>query len=308
MPSIKTETTQPPELFWLMDVRERCHPLSDQSPIWVRHGLVESGPTCLYPERHPYYEFGTNFAGLVTQFVREEQTERSPGDIFLAGPGLPHWSKGKKYPLHFATIFFLPSVLIGMGPIGDGARMLRRFTMRQNLASHLVRPPPPLREELLAGFREMILEFEDCQIGRQMKLRSILTNMILALLRWERQAGKTAADPEVMIDWRPLDRALHYLHEHFDEPVYASELAMHAAVSESRLKKLFHDSLGMPWSRYLQYYRIHRSLDSLGVPGQGICETALAVGFESVSHFNSTFRAIMGMAPREYVQKTVDRA
>lgn len=241
---------------------------------------------------------------MVTQWVKKEQAERRPGDIFLAGPGLPHYSTGKKYPHHYATVFFLPSVLIGMGPIADGARILRRFTMRQSLATHLVRPPPKLRAALLDGFRDMIREFDGDGTGREMKLRAVLVNMIVELLRWEEKSGKSPMNVELAIDWRRLERALQFLHEHFPETVYARELAAHAGISESRMKQLFHDTLGMPWSRYLQSYRIHRALDQLGINGRNVSETALAVGFESLSHFNSTFRSLMGVSPRDYAQKT----
>jgi AraC-like DNA-binding protein len=303
MAKINAQDINAPELLWVARVRERLHPLNEQSPIWVRHGIVDSGPTCPHPERHPYYEFGTNFAGVVTQFVKKEKTDRLAGDLFLAGPGLPHYSVGKKYPHHFATVFFLPSVLIGMGPISDGARILRRFTMRQSLASHLVRPPPRLRELFLDGFREMITEFDGNRVGREMKLRSILITLVVEMLRWEEQSGRATLNGESFNDWRPLDRALVYLHEHFRDSVYAYDLARHAGVSESRLKVLFHDALGIPWSRYLQSYRIHRSLDYLGIPGRNISEAAFAVGFESLSHFNASFRSLMGMAPRQYAHR-----
>jgi AraC-like DNA-binding protein len=105
------------------------------------------------------------------------------------------------------------------------------------------------------------------------------------------------------IDWKPVECALQYLHEHFREPIYAHELARHAGVSESRLKSLFHDVLGIPWSRYLQTFRIHRSLDALGVAGHTIAEAAFAVGFSSLSHFNAAFRSVMGVSPREYASK-----
>lgn len=304
MSAIKVQPTNSPESLWMARVRERLHPLNEQSPIWVRHGVVNAGPTCPHPERHPYYEFGINFTGVVTQFVKTEKTERLVGDVFLAGPGLPHYSLGREYPHHFATVFFLPSVLIGMGPISDGARILRRFTMRQPLTSHLVRPPPKLRGRLLDGFRAMIAEFDGRRVGREMQLRSILTGMIVDLVRWEEQSGRFACNGEVVHDWRPLDRALDFLHEHFREPIYAQNLARHAGVSESRLKVLFHDALGIPWSRYLQSYRIHRSLDYLGTPGRNISEAAYEVGFESLSHFNSSFRSLMGVAPRQYAQRT----
>src|SRR5688572_20579932 len=116
MARIKT-TTRVSELTWLSEVRERTHPITEQTPLWIRHGRVEAGATCAHPERHPYYELGTNFSGVVTQWVKKENTERLPGDVFFAGPGLPHYSTGREYPLHYVTVFFLPSVLLGMGPI-----------------------------------------------------------------------------------------------------------------------------------------------------------------------------------------------
>ena len=296
------------ELWWLSEVRERTHPLSEQSPIWIRHGVVDAGPTCTHPERHPYYEFGTNFGGVVTQWVKKENTERLPGDLFFAGPGLPHYSTGKVYPLCFVTVFFLPSVLLGMGPITDGARILRRFTMKQNLATHLVRLPAKRRQHSLECFREIIREFEANGLGREMQLRSLLINMIVDVMRWEQREGTSPANDEQATDWRSLERALNYLHERFHEPVYAHALSHHAGVSESRLKQLFHDTIGMPWSRYLQFYRIHRALDHLGLPGRNVSETALAVGFESLSHFNSTFRTVMGMSPRDYAHKAFQPA
>ena len=74
-------------------------------------------------------------------------------------------------------------------------------------------------------------------------------------------------------------------------------------MSESRLKALFHDVLGMPWSRYLQGYRIHRAAALLSEPGHNILEAAMAVGFESLSDFNATFRSVMGVSPSIYAKK-----
>jgi AraC-like DNA-binding protein len=61
--------------------------------------------------------------------------------------------------------------------------------------------------------------------------------------------------------------------------------------------------LGMPWSRYLQGYRIHRAAALLSEPGHSILEAAMAVGFESLSHFNATFRSIMGVSPSVYAKR-----
>jgi AraC-like DNA-binding protein len=54
--------------------------------------------------------------------------------------------------------------------------------------------------------------------------------------------------------------------------------------------------------KYLQGYRIHRAAALLGGSDCNVTETALAVGFESLSHFDATFQAFMGVSPRVYAR------
>ena len=84
------------------------------------------------------------------------------------------------------------------------------------------------------------------------------------------------------------------------EPVYARNVARAAGISESSMKVLFHKALGMSWVKYLQGYRIHRAAANLCLAGSSITEAAFNVGFDSISHFNSTFRSFMGVSPSEY--------
>src|ERR1051326_598113 len=108
------------DLRWLSEVKESRQPLSERTPIWVRHGVVLSGPTIPHPERHPYCELSTVMEGSVVGFVGREKTKLLPGDYFLAGPGLAHWFEALSYPVKYAAIYFLPSVAIDMGPNSDG--------------------------------------------------------------------------------------------------------------------------------------------------------------------------------------------
>jgi AraC-like DNA-binding protein len=300
MKSIRAKPTKVTDLSWLSEVSESRQPLSELSPIWVRHGTVESGPPVPHPERHPYCEFGTTLKGTVESFVGREHSRRLPGDFFLAGPGVPHWATITEYPLRFATVYFLPSLLIQLGPEGDGLRILRRFVASQTLAERLVRPPLKVRERLLKRVQEMVLEFEQRRFGREMRLRTLLVELLVDWVRWEKAAGREIVDAHTDFDWKPIDRALRYLSEHFAEPVYAQTLARAAGVSESRLKAQFRHALGISWVTYLQGYRIHRAAALLGETGMNVTEAALAAGFESLSHFNATFHSFIGVAPTEY--------
>jgi len=56
--------------------------------------------------------------------------------------------------------------------------------------------------------------------------------------------------------------------------------------------------------RYLQGYRIHRAAALLNEGGYDVTEAALTVGFDSLSHFNVTFRSFMGVSPKEWTNPT----
>ena len=290
------------DLSWLTAVKESVQPLKEQVPIWVRHGIVHSGPTIPHPERHPYCEFSTILEGAATAFVGHERVERLAGDYFVAGPGVAHWYEGTRYPVRFAAIYFLPSTLIEMGPVSDGMKILLRFSARQSLADRLFRPPPALKSRFRAGINEMITEFDRKDFGHEVRLRTLLMELLVQMVRWERKTGRKFTSATATTGWTHLEPALHFLREHFTEDIYARDLAAVAGVSQSRLKILFHDLLGVPWTRYLIGYRIHRAAALLTQPGHGVLEAALAAGFGSLSHFNAAFRSVMGVAPSVYAK------
>jgi Helix-turn-helix domain len=60
---------------------------------------------------------------------------------------------------------------------------------------------------------------------------------------------------------------------------------------------------GASWMKFLQGYRIHRALALLSEPGHNVREVALAAGFDSLSHFNTTFHSFMGVSPQHYFKK-----
>ncbi|MCL5098552.1 MAG: AraC family transcriptional regulator [Candidatus Omnitrophica bacterium] len=307
-PMVKAQRTNLTELGWLSDLCESRQPLDELRPIWVRDGIVDSGPAIPHPEHHPYCEFGTHMEGEELLFVEGEQSRRQPGDLLLAGPGVPHWAKITRYPVQFVTIYFLPSVLIALRPEQDGARMLRRFTAPQTLSGRLVRPPPDLRRKFVRDFKEMVVEFERQQFGTEVRLRMILVEMLVRLLRWEQSQVHNPMETEVDVDWQILSRVLQYLRTRYAESIYARDVAAAAGVCESRLEAMFRKALGISWVHFLRSYRIERAAALLNDPHYRVIDAAMAVGFESLSNFNITFRNIMSLSPTAYQKKVRQQA
>ncbi len=134
-----------------------------------------------------------------------------------------------------------------------------------------------------------------------------------------RQADPPAepTPPETPVDWidglphRPgqrlaslhdaLRRALVHLGEHYAEPLTLGDLARQAHVSQSHLGFLFRDELGTPFKPMLQQLRIEKAKELLHQQRKlRITEVALKVGFGDLSHFEKSFRRLVGVSPREF--------
>ncbi len=98
-----------------------------------------------------------------------------------------------------------------------------------------------------------------------------------------------------------LRRALVYLGDRYAEPISLGELARQAHVSPSHLSALFRTALDMPFKGLLARIRIHKAKEILTAdPRRQITEVALSVGFTDLSHFEKSFRKMVGRSPREF--------
>lgn len=301
---IKTRRTNPQKLTWLMEVDELGPSLSDASPFFVKFSEQKSAAEAPGPARHPYCELNVVLKGEGVAMVEGEETRRSVNDVMLLGPGVPHWGKVTKYPHRAITVYFLPSALLEFCNPNVSVSILRRFSAPHNLGERLVRLPPAMHRALVRGLREIDDEFRSRGFGWELRAGAILFSEIIRLMRWEASRGAKFGEDTADVDWRPVVQALRHLRENYAEQVYAADVARAAGISETRLKLVFRRAVGMPWVKYLQIYRTHRAALLLGEGKMNVTEVALSVGFESLSHFNSTFRAIMGQPPSKYGQQS----
>ena len=65
--------------------------------------------------------------------------------------------------------------------------------------------------------------------------------------------------------------------------------------------------MGQRWSRYLLDYRIRLAAGLLRPKNARISFVAQECGFPTLSHFNASFRKVMGMAPRDFTKNSESR-
>lgn len=294
----------------LGQARENNINLNEDFPIAVKHVILESAVEEDPPSYHPYFEITMRLKGNGCTNIAGRTFQQQPYDIFLSGSYQPHWGTNESYPKEAIVIYFLPNILCDWGIPDESLAILDRFSAEQPTENHLVRPTVALRKRLVPVFREMALEFKNRGFGQRLKLQTILISMLVDLIRWEIDRGlvvKTTSTKHE--DWAQIILAIRYIRNHFSKAIYAADVANAAGItSETRLREIFRETLKMPWTKYLQSYRVHRAILLLREPNRNVTEIAYESGFESLSHFNRTFKAVTGASPSRYLHQVSKKA
>jgi AraC-like DNA-binding protein len=93
-----------------------------------------------------------------------------------------------------------------------------------------------------------------------------------------------------------IDRARDRIHDDFADPLPLATLAADAGLSAYHFARVFAELVGVPPHRYLTHVRLDAARRRLRA-GASVTDTCFAVGFGSLSHFATAYRARFGERP-----------
>lgn len=94
--------------------------------------------------------------------------------------------------------------------------------------------------------------------------------------------------------------AREYVRKHAAGPVGMRETARHVHLSAFYFCKLFKKQTGMTFTEFVARVRVEKACNLLLNPATRITEIAHAAGFQSIPHFNRTFKRVVGQTPTAY--------
>lgn len=94
--------------------------------------------------------------------------------------------------------------------------------------------------------------------------------------------------------------AKSFIHEHLAEPMSLEAVASAVNVSPFHFCKLFKRATGLTFTDFVNRARVEKAKRMLMKPAARITEVAYDVGFQSLSHFNRSFRRIADESPTEF--------
>ena len=95
-------------------------------------------------------------------------------------------------------------------------------------------------------------------------------------------------------------KARKFIEEHSSEELSLSKVAKAANISPNYLSEKFKQVTGIKFVKYLARIRFEKACRLLHDVDLRISEIAFAVGFQSLTQFNRTFKRVFGQSPSDF--------
>jgi AraC-like DNA-binding protein len=182
--------------------------------------------------------------------------------------------------------------------------MLERHTtaFRQHAAEDEAPEPPAFVSALdqeLAGAVLRFLRSIETGADRRVLAPMYLKEMVYRVLQREQYARLLDIAAAEAAN-NPVSAVLKYVQEHLTEPLTVADLAEQVSLSPSAFAHLFREVTGRSPYQFVKEMRLDRARELLIDGRLAVARVSKEVGYGSVSHFISEFRARFGLTPRAY--------
>jgi YesN/AraC family two-component response regulator len=101
-----------------------------------------------------------------------------------------------------------------------------------------------------------------------------------------------------------IKSALDYIHSNIEKKITLEKVAAYVHISSNYLCCLFKENTGFKFCEYINICRINISKEFLHNSSSSLEIISFRCGFNSQSHFSTTFKKYVGVSPNEYRRRT----
>ncbi len=91
--------------------------------------------------------------------------------------------------------------------------------------------------------------------------------------------------------------AIDFIQQNISHIIQVIDIAKHVGLSETRLRHLFSEQIGIPITSYVLWMRIKVALREMLKPGETLSNAAHQANFSDHAHFTRTFKRMFGVSP-----------
>lgn len=166
---------------------------------------------------------------------------------------------------------------------------------------HLLHDVPLRQGDILTTLLQLLATVDDDEEATDLFLEVVGQALHLLRLRHEALQKLSGHRQSTVADLLPrLLQARQFIEAHTFDPFKTSDVAAHVALSESHFARLFKTAFGVTVHQYRLRLRLDWARHLLEQPQASVTDTALAVGYRSLSAFIYAFRRRFAVSPSEY--------
>lgn len=237
-----------------------------------------------------------------TRFVGNSVAKYKAGDILLIGSNLPHFLKSDELYHSEQTNLRVRGTIIQFEKefMYSAINNYPHFIKIKNLFQesqrgiYFARGPFPKLQHLLEtiplenGLNQLLVFLE------------ILKEMSEIDGRQKQTISTSDFVNETIYDSAKIDKVISYLNKNYTRNVSLEEIASFAAMNASAFCRYFKSKTGKTFKNYILEMRIGYACKLLLMEDISISQLSSKCGFETLSHFNKTFKKNTGYVPSQY--------
>jgi AraC-like DNA-binding protein len=228
--------------------------------------------------------------------------------VYVADGAGTHVFNGVSFPITAGDAFVLtPSDLHAWQPDGECVLYNLLFSPRvlsEYLESVLFRDAGmrlgPLIARDMSKLRPildtMVLESDSRGPDARLSLECLLQHVLVEFARNAHAEEPTGIRTRSGIH-DGVRRALMYVEQHYRDPLTLELAAATAHLSPNYFSQLFHEVVGIPFQEHLQMLRVRFARSLALATDMSVTDICHASGFQTLSHFERTFKAHYGQSP-----------
>lgn len=283
------------------------------SPIFICKYSNKDNNSLSPLHRHNVIQINYISHGKLVHQVNNAHYELIKGDIFVIPPYVPHQLiDADKSVFQVIELEFLPEFVFGKElnfyhTMEEGTSVFDFSYIEPFLVSECnVRPRLNLtgknQLKVEALLEEIYEEFKEKNDSYLMALKADLLKLLVIVGRTFHEEMKDDSPAMQLFNHHrdAMMQAIHFIDEHFDEPITIEEVAKYALLSQSYFSYLFKTLTDKTFVEYLHTLRIKKAMEMLTKTDQRVVDICFNSGFNNVNHFNRTFKNIVGVSPTQY--------
>lgn len=271
--------------------------LSNTSPLKVR---PFDYARFTYPWHfHPEFEIIHIAEGMGTAFVGNGLQGFSPGDTVLIGSSLPHYMKSDE-------AYHTGEEQRTRGTIIQFEKAFMHYSI--NHYPHFIHIKNLLEEAhqgiyFPAGCSARLAEMLE-RIPGDTGIDQITTFLQLLKEMSSATGTRVISTPDysghVMFDASRIDKVMAHLNKHYTRHIGLDEISSFAAMNPAAFCRFFKNKTGQSFKHYILDMRIGYACKLLINNDTSIAQISAECGFETISHFNRSFKKKTGYTPSDY--------